>query len=230
MNYLVANWKSNKTLAEVQHWFDELGPIPYDQAQLTVIICPPNPFFLATVDLIERHTIAVKAGVQDVSPYPFGSYTGAVAAEMVSEWARFAIVGHSERRRYFGEDDLTVLAKTERVLEAGMIPIVCVDEPYMGTLLGKLPSDSHERIVVAYEPLAAIGSGDPAEPEHVSNIARRIKELTSQATPVLYGGSTNAANLKDYTDLSLVAGALVGGASLDPAEWKAMITGYSLAD
>lgn len=227
MRYLVGNWKSNKTFDEAQAWFNEIPEaiIPTDTE---VVICPPYPY-LVTLANDGRRTTSLKLGVQDVSQFPYGAYTGAVAVEMVKEWADYAILGHSERRKYFHETHQEVANKVDRCIEAGLTPIVCVDEDYINQQIAAIQDEHMKKIIVAYEPLSAIGSGDPDTPKHAVQVARAIKDKAEFDVPVLYGGSVKPGNIQSFLSHQEISGALVGGASLDPTQWKDLIAAFSLA-
>lgn len=223
MNYLVANFKSHKTLAETRHWFDQILTLTYDPQTVEVIACPPAPYLLDCADLLHAASTSLKLGIQDISPFPFGAYTGAISAPMITDWVNYAIVGHSERRRYFGETSDDVLNKVEESLAAGITPIVCVDEPYLEEQLRPLKKSDFTRILVAYEPVSAIGSGNPDTPSHADEIGSRIKHLTDNRTPVLYGGSVNPENIGLFLNQTHINGALVGSASLNPDSFTQLI-------
>jgi len=221
--YLVANWKSHKTLAEALSWLETMKGWRGTEG-MKVIVCPPLPYLRSMHQVIVRYSMPIELGTQDISPYPFGAYTGAVSAGMVKEFVTYAIVGHSERRRYFHETDQEVANKVGQCLENGLRPILCIDEPYLESQIYALSDLSKEKLVVAYEPLAAIGSGNPDTPEHAQSVAERVKAAMQADVPVLYGGSVTAENIQPYLNMPAIAGALVGGASLDPESWKALIS------
>lgn len=227
MNYLVANWKSNKTLAEVKIWFESLNLTRVDPEQIQLIVCPPAPFLLDVADSIHRQKLPIKLGIQDISPFPFGAYTGAITAGMVAEWVDFAIVGHSERRRYFSESNQDVDKKISEALKENITPIVCIDEPYLQSQLQTIEKSNHTKIMVAYEPVSAIGSGNPDTPKHADQIGERVKKILDNRTPVLYGGSVNQENLGYYLNQTHINGALIGGASLDPQEFSMLVNSIS---
>jgi triosephosphate isomerase len=227
MRYLVGNWKSNKTLEESLAWLKEIREASISP-EVEVVICPPYPF-LATLANDERRTTSLKLGVQDVSPFPFGAYTGAIAAEMIKDWAHYAILGHSERRKYFHETHQEVANKVDRCVEAGIVPIVCVDEDYIDQQMAAIQNEHIKKIIIAYEPLSAIGSGDPDTPEHSVQVAQTIKDKAEFDVPVLYGGSVKPGNIQSFLSHQEISGALVGGASLDADEWNNLITAFALA-
>ncbi len=225
MRYLVGNWKSNKTLEESLQWFAEMRAVNIPQ-ETEVVICPPNPYLLHLKSQISNEKL--KLGVQDVSPFPFGAYTGAIAVEMVKQWAQYAIVGHSERRKYFHESHQDVANKVDRCIEVGITPIVCVDEEYVEAQLAAINDANMAKIIVAYEPLSAIGSGTPDTPDHAVQVALAIKDKAGVDVPVLYGGSVKPENIQSFLSHAEISGALVGGASLDPHAWQDLIAASTL--
>jgi triosephosphate isomerase len=227
MRYLVGNWKSNKTLDDSLAWLKKIREASISP-EVEVVICPPYPF-LVTLANDERLTTSLRLGVQDVSPFPFGAYTGAIAAEMIKDWAHYAILGHSERRKYFHETHQEVANKVDRCVEAGIVPIVCVDEDYIDQQIAAIQNEHIKKIIIAYEPLSAIGSGDPDTPEHAVQVAQAIKDKAEFDVPVLYGGSVKPGNIQSFLSHPEISGALVGGASLDADEWNNLITAFALA-
>lgn len=226
MRYLVGNWKSNKTLQESLDWFEQFKGVTLPD-DLEVVICPPFPYIPHLSSFNSDLSSIIKLGSQDISPFPFGAYTGAVTAEMVKEWTSYAIVGHSERRKYFHETHQEVANKVSLCLQHNIAPIVCVDEGYVDQQLAAIESELIAKIVMAYEPLAAIGSGNPDTPDHAAEVAKRIKDRAEADVPVLYGGSVKPDNIRSFVEKEEIAGALVGGASLDPQTWQALIDAFS---
>jgi triosephosphate isomerase len=221
--YLVANLKSHKTLQETLTWVDELDDLHYMADNVQMIVCPPFPYLYQTFARVSAKSLAINIGSQDISPFPYGAYTGAVAADMIKDWVNYVIVGHSERRRYFHETDQEVANKVDQCIEAGITPIVCVDEPYLESQINALTKDSRGKLLFAYEPLAAIGSGHPDTPEHAQNVAERIKTQIEANVPVLYGGSVDADNVLEQLKQKSIDGVLVGTASLESGSWKALV-------
>ncbi len=214
MNYIVANWKSNKTFDEVWSWFDDFAQeFRYEEGK-TTIVAPSFPFLFEAKKKIDELGLEISLSSQDVSGFPFGAYTGAVSSGMLKEVVEYAIVGHSERREYFHETDQEIANKVRQLQEAGIKPILCVDEPYAQSQMAALDSNAGKDLIVAYEPLEAIGSGKPQEPELVKKVVDNILNVMGDVV-VLYGGSVKEANAKEYMDIKGVNGLLVGGASLD---------------
>jgi triosephosphate isomerase len=219
--YLVGNWKSNKTWEEAREYLNRLHINSLGQHK--VVLCPPFPYLVPMAQLIKDKQLPVLLGTQDLSPFPFGAYTGAVTGAMVAGYASYAIVGHSERRKYFHETNQDVWNKARTALDNNVTPIVCVDEPYMEAQLVTFTKEELKRIVVAYEPLSAIGSGKPDTPEHANAVADRIHWITESQVPVLYGGSVTADSVRQFVEQPLVSGVLVGSASLDPDSWSRLV-------
>lgn len=218
MKYLVANWKSNKTIAEATAWLQQLAN--YDLptgANLEIIVAAP---FTALAAM--KETGGFKLAAQDVSPFPSGAHTGEVSAAMLKDLVDYVIIGHSERREYFGESAEMVAQKTNQAVKVGLKPIICLDEPYLENQISKLlgPAGS---LFFAYEPVAALKLDQPATPEHAVQVAEKIKRLVPGAM-VLYGGDVDSENAADYKDLD---GLLIGQASLKEDEFKKIIESIS---
>lgn len=211
---IVANWKANKQLSEIEPWFDALDS-SWIKNDNQVVVAPPFPFLsvVRSEILINSFDQLMSLAVQDVSPYEAGSYTGAIATHQLVELnVRYAIVGHSERRQYFHETNQDVANKVERLIAAKITPIVCVDDDYIQSQAAAIDDGHLPECVVAYENIAAIGSGDPTSPDKVSTVINQIKDTFDQVK-VMYGGSVNPGNATEY--LEICDGVLVGGASLD---------------
>ena len=216
-------------------------------ARCDVAVCPPTTLIAAAVAEAKGTRVAV--GGQDcaAAPVPFGAFTGDISAEMIADLgARLVIVGHSERRTLHGETDAIVRAKAEAAARAGLTAIVCIGETakdrrdgatedVLSTqLAGSLPSRSIPGLVVAYEPVWAIGTGvTPTAGEiaaahaHIrSRMADRIGRGEAEATRILYGGSVKASNAREIAAVSGVDGALVGGASLKAAEFLSIVAAF----
>jgi triosephosphate isomerase len=242
---LAANWKMNPgssaeamTLAAAIR----VGALPY-QSTTEVVICPPFPWILPVVDAVAGSGIEV--GAQDCFWQEKGAYTGEVSATMLATCCGWVIVGHSERRQHQLESDADLARKVEAALSAGLKVIACVGEGdadnqagmtetvVEGQLRGMLarvdPELAHQ-LVIAYEPVWAIGTGRNAESGQVDVTMSKIQVVTAELTRlqasrvrVLYGGSVTAANVVSYLELDSCAGCLVGGASLKADEFTRMI-------
>jgi triosephosphate isomerase (TIM) len=212
---IVANWKSNKTAQEADHWMDEFKHVRVPDSG-RVVITPSFPL-LPTVQLATQTMKNVAVGTQTISTFSAGSYTGAVSARNLLGFdVTHAIVGHSEQRRYFHTTNQDVARQVDQCLINDIVPIVCIDENELARQADAIPSDQLRSCVVAYEPVDAIGSGNNAPVDEVREMHDRIRVVFGNV-PVLYGGSVNPSNAAEY---ALVAdGFIVGTASLDVHEF-----------
>ena len=238
---IAGNWKMNGSLADndtlVRALLAGIGG-----AACHVAVCVPAPY-LAQVQML-RSGSALELGAQDVSQHRQGAYTGEVSAAMLKEFGvRYAIVGHSERRQYHGETDALVAEKAKAALAAGITPIVCVGETLAEREAGKTESvvkrqmaavihaNGHciSEVVVAYEPVWAIGTGKTASPEQAQQVHALLRAQLKAASEhadlisILYGGSMNAANAAALLAQPDIDGGLVGGASLKAADFLQII-------
>lgn len=212
---IVANWKSNKTAREALEFMGEFGGIFEAREDVGVIICPSYLSVPAVSEYVKSNNMQVEIGVQNVSELEEGAYTGEVAASQASELVKHAIIGHSERRKLFGETDERVAKKVQMAAKNGLEPIVCV-------ISENIPIPTEVKIV-AYEPVEAIGTGNPDTPENAEKVSKLIKEKNPRITHVIYGGSVTAENVSGFTKMPNVSGVLVGGASLDPRVFASII-------
>ena len=235
---VVGNWKMNGGLAANARLLARLVDGARDVAR-PMAVCVPFPYLAQAQAALSGTPVAW--GAQDVSPHASGAYTGDVAATMVAEFGcRHAIVGHSERRQGHGEADGVVAAKARAALAAGLVPIACVGETLaerdagetavvvlrqLDAVLQAVGSDAG-RLVFAYEPVWAIGTGRTATPGQAQEVHARLRERLAAAgasdAPLLYGGSVKAANAAALFAMPDIDGGLVGGASLDADEFLAI--------
>ena len=245
---IAGNWKMYKTQAETRQFFAAFKPLVARSKHCDIVIAPPYTSLSVAAEAAKGTEIAIAA--QNVHGRPEGAFTGEISAGMLIETGCTAvIIGHSERRQYFNDTDATVLSKTQAALEAGLTPIVCVGEVLaereseqteavlrrqFEAGLGALTQAEFSRILLAYEPVWAIGTGKTATPELASQAHRYLRELAearfsfelASALRILYGGSVKPDNIKGLMAQSEIDGALVGGASLDPQSF-ASIVNYS---
>lgn len=209
--WIIANWKSNKNIAEVLDWVSKVGPEIPKNENLKVVVCPTFSCLSEIKKTIQVGNFPMLVGAQDLSPFGIGAYTGEEPAELLKGLVDLAIVGHSERRKNFGETDEMVAQKTKQALEQGITPLVCVqgaDTP--------VPDGCK---LVAYEPVWAIGTGNPDTPENANQVAGTLKEKYGQDLEVLYGGSVTSENVESFLAVSNISGLLIGKASLDATEF-----------
>jgi triosephosphate isomerase len=241
---VAANWKMHKTIAEAEAFLAEFLSSLGAGNDVGVVICPPYPALKATVELCLQSMIRVAA--QNMHFEPHGAFTGEVSAPMLLELGVDGVVlGHSERRAYFAESDEALARKVPVALEAGLDPILCVgeteDERDAGQTeevlrhqveadLAQVPDGRLSEVVIAYEPVWAIGTGRTATPEQAAEAIGLIRSLVSArneeagaAIRILYGGSVKSANAVDLFEQEQIDGGLVGGASLEPDEFAEIV-------
>jgi len=244
---MVGNWKMNvnhlEAIQMVQKLAYRLESEDYERAE--VVVAPAFTALRSVQLVIEQEHMLIGLAAQDVHWEPEGAFTGEVSAPMLAKLAcRYVIVGHSERRQHFGETDASVNKKARAVLAADMSPIVCVGETLEEREAGQAEEvvktqlraglarlEGLERVVVAYEPVWAIGTGRHALPDDAGLMAEIIREAlrelsdsnVAEQVRILYGGSVNAGNIKDFMAKKHIDGGLVGGASLDPDGFAAIV-------
>lgn len=218
--YIVGNWKSNKTESETISWFQRLMINDLRFTNKEIIVCPSFTMLPILKSLIINHKSSIKLGAQDISPFEDGPYTGEVNGKQIKEFADYVIIGHSERRSHFGEEEGMVNKKLEMGFKYGLIPILCVSDTTQLQTINHEPITNN--LIVAYEPLFAIGTGSPDTPENADSIAFTIKKELGNVL-ALYGGSVKETNVNSFTSKSNIDGILVGGASLDPKEFVNII-------
>jgi triosephosphate isomerase len=241
---VAGNWKMNKTAAEARELVASLlGPLG-GIAQVEKVLCPPYLAIPAVAEMLKGSTIGL--GAQNLHWEPKGAFTGEAAANMVKEFCGYVIIGHSERRTYFGETDATVNKKLRAALQADLTPIVCVGETLdqyeskqtaevvqrqIAAGLADIDPANATRIVIAYEPVWAIGTGKASSAENANYVhgevirpalAKLFGTEKALAMRIQYGGSVTAANAAELFAMSDIDGALVGGASLKPEEFIAI--------
>ncbi len=234
-----------KTAAETSAFFEKFLPLVAQSAERDIVIAPVFVNIPAAVAAAAGGKVEISG--QDLYWGKEGAFTGEVAGPMLAAaGAKWAIIGHSERRQYFGETEETVYKKTVAALEAGLNPIVCIGEKLeeresgktepvlLAQLrggLGQLSANQVDKLTIAYEPVWAIGTGKTATPEMAQEAHRYIRSMVARQfgfgpanhVRVLYGGSVKPDNIKGLMDKPDIDGALVGGASLDPASFASIV-------
>lgn len=243
---MAGNWKMFKTPAETIAFFEKFLPLVVKSTHAEVAICPPFVNIAAAVEA----TKGTRVGIGGQNCYwqnKEGAFTGEVTPAMLkAAGCRYVIIGHSERRQYFGETDATVLARTKAALEAGLTPMVCVGEllaeresgktsevlatQFTGGIAGLTPEE-FSKIVIAYEPVWAIGTGKVATPEIAQDTHKSIRDLVeakfgkdaAAAVRILYGGSVKPDNVTGLMAKPDIDGALVGGAALKAEDFAGVV-------
>jgi len=244
---VAGNWKMYKTSADTRAFFAAFSPLIADANFCDIVVAPPFTAISAAVESTRNTKISI-AG-QDVYWEKEGAFTGEVSPAMLRETGcRYVIIGHSERRQLFGETDEMVAKKTKAALAAGLTPIVCVGETLaereaghtericeaqLRNGPGALTAEEFSRILMAYEPVWAIGTGRTATPEIAAAshrylrqcVAKRFSPEQAAALRILYGGSVKPDNIQGLMAQEELDGALVGGASLDPKSFASIVNG-----
>jgi triosephosphate isomerase (TIM) len=242
---IAGNWKMYKTQAETRAFFSAFAPLVASSTHCDIVIAPPFTSIPAAFEATKNTRIGI--GGQDVYWEKEGAFTGQVSTGMLVEaGCRYVIIGHSERRQSFGETDENVAKKTLAALSAGLVPIVCVGEILADREAGRthqvcktqftaglasLTQEQFSRILIAYEPVWAIGTGRTATPEIAADVHRFLRQCAAaQFSPghastlrILYGGSVKPDNIQGLMAQEELDGALVGGASLDVKSFAAIV-------
>lgn len=217
--YIVANWKSNKTALEAEEWLtyfkNQFDQNNIDFTNKEIIICPSFQALTLAKQLVDNLKIPTKIGAQNISSFGPGAYTGEISGEQLAGIVQSVIIGHSERRINFAETDEILNTKTQNAIKYNLTPIFCVQNENI-----RVPQGVK---IVAYEPVEAIGTGVPDTPENADKVASLIKQKNKEIVAVLYGGSVTSNNVNSFTSTENISGVLVGGASLDPAEFFRII-------
>jgi len=253
---MAGNWKMNLNHAEAVHLVQKLALTltdkKHDYAKAEVVVVPPFTDLRSVQTVVAGDHLQIKYGAQDVSVHDDGAYTGEISSSMLAKLGcSYVVVGHSERREYHAETDATVNAKAKKARAAGMTPIVCVGEGLEvrkegrhvehtlaqvdGSLEGFSAAEVSE-LVIAYEPVWAIGTGEVATPEDAQEVAAAIRARIGEvhgadaaaSIRILYGGSVKASNVAGIMQKADVDGALVGGASLQADEFGGICRFYAM--
>lgn len=218
--YVLGNWKSNKTMDEAAFWIDTYSKKQKNLPEnITVIVCPA----FHHVSLFDKQTCSVALGVQDISAFDTGAYTGEIAASMLEGLVTYAMIGHPERRIHFSETNEQVAEKVKKVLAHNIKPVVCVSHMDQVRSLRTLVPEYAKNGVILYEPTGAIGTGIAGTPESANNAAKEIINILGNA-PVLYGGSVVPENVSGFINEEYISGVGVGGASLDAEKFIQLIS------
>ncbi|MDQ1528849.1 MAG: triosephosphate isomerase [Actinomycetota bacterium] len=246
--FIAGNWKMNldhlQSIAFVQKLAWSLKDANHDFAKTEVAVFPPFTDLRSVQTLISADKLELGFGAQDVSAHASGAYTGEIAAQFLKALdVRYVIIGHSERRQYHNETDELLAQKIAIAIENGIVPVICVGEsaedlevhgpsavPVAQLRAALALAGGATNIVVAYEPVWAIGSGQAATPEQAEQVAEQLRLVVAEilgdevadATRILYGGSVKSTNIAGFLRKPNVDGALVGGASLDIAEFASI--------
>jgi len=242
---IAGNWKMNKTASETKKFAEELKTILPKAKWCDVVVCVPFVNIPAAIRAFKDMRVSV--GAQDLFYEKSGAYTGQVSADMLKDLGiKYVIIGHSERRQYFGETDITVNKKVHAALEAGLHPIICVGETLEQREMGVtvdlinlqvksafagISADKVRKCVIAYEPVWAIGTGKTATSDQAGEVCNAIRATirllygarVARSVTIQYGGSMNPGNAADLLSQPDIDGGLIGGAALKPDQFVDII-------
>jgi len=242
---IAGNWKMNNTIAAGVELVKALAPLVKDNNKVDIVVCPTATALCGVADAVKGTNIQV--GAQNVHWEKSGAYTGEISTEMLNEiGVKYVVLGHSERRDYFGETDEGVNKRAKAAFAAGITPIICCGESlqireagsYINHVVGQInaaldgfKADEAAKLVIAYEPIWAIGTGKTATFEQAEEVCKAIREAvakkfdqaTADAIRIQYGGSVKPATIKDLMQQPNVDGALVGGASLKAKDFSEIV-------
>ncbi len=242
---IAGNWKMNMLASQVKPFAEELKTLNPRAKWCETVFCVPYVMIPAALKAFKDSRVAI--GAENLNENPKGAFTGEVSAAMLADLGvKYVIIGHSERRQYYGETDISVNKKVHAALEAGLNPIVCVGESLeqremditlelitlqVKAALAGVPAEKMRRIVIAYEPIWAIGTGKTATAEQANEVCCAIRTVIrklygariARATTIQYGGSMNEKNARELLAQPDIDGGLIGGASLVPEKFSAII-------
>ena len=221
---LVANWKSHFSISEAKSWLD-LFSTRLEQSPYELIVCPPFSLLSAVKEKSAELRLPINLGAQDISPFPVGSYTGAVSVQNLEGLdIQYVLVGHSERRKYFHETSNDVANKITQCHSSSITPIVCVDAENVRQQLATIDQALLSSCVFAYEDPKHIGTGVPSSIQEAEIVASVIRQHAGATVKVLYGGSANKETAKEFLVSPVFNGLLIGSASLSADEFAHLST------
>lgn len=218
---IIANFKANKSVAQTTHWLESFmakWSMAKKEKERHVVVAPSFLSLAVADSILKRHqSNGINLAVQDISPYSAGAYTGAVAGENLQGLAiNYAILGHSERRKYFHETNNEIAMKVEQAVISGISPVVCLDQPYLETQIASIDEKYLDKCIFAFEPTESIGTGKHTDVGTVKKVVEKIKNLVPNAK-VIYGGSVDVLTVGQY--LLVTDGVLVASKSLNPNDF-----------
>ena len=224
--FVIGNWKCTKSVDDARSWIDKFrrGYTPVDGVE--VVLAPPLVVLAKLADYLEEAALEQFAlAAQDVSPFPLGSYTGATAADMLKGLCRYAIVGHSERRRYFHETAQDAVNKVSEAADASIVPIICVDEKIAMSQLTALRDIDCDNMVIGYTPADMASYREPQHPDKIAEVAGFISQVYP-TRPIIYGGKVDTRNYHRYLSIEGISGLFLGAASLQPESFLEIVQAF----
>ncbi len=227
---VIGNWKMYTQAADAHVLATTIRNYAANINGIEIVLCPPTIWLSEVLSIVGKGG-KIELGAQNMFYEKEGPYTGETSPLMIHDLAKYVIIGHSERREHFGETNLEVNEKVIASLRAGLAPIICVGEKkkskqyptevvnQLKEALAHVPKKYYKEIIVAYEPVWAIGTGETADPEYAVKVIAQLRQLVLRDSPILYGGSVNSKNAAGFAARPEIDGLLVGGASLRASEF-----------
>jgi len=228
---VVGNWKMFTSLTDALVLSTGVRDGVEEFSGLEVILCPPAIWLTEISGVVHKSAQNIALGAQNINYLSEGEYTGEISGNMVRDVAKYAIVGHSERRKYFAETNDIISRKVAAAIDAGLSPIVCVGEKKrsddsikeivseLEDSLADIKKGEYKDIIIAYEPVWAVGADIAADPDYCARVIVKLREVVDAATPIIYGGDVNASNAYNFVWRPEIDGVLVGRASLKVADF-----------
>lgn len=228
---VIGNWKMYGTLSDAMVLATAVRNGVENFSNLEVVLSPPAVFLAPVSEIIHRGTKNISLSAQNIHYLSEGEFTGEISAGMIKNIAEYVIVGHSERRKYFSESSEVVSRKAAAAIDAGISPVVCVGETKKSSnsadkvvdelkkSLSDIKKTDYEKIIIAYEPVWAVGAKESATPEYSAKVISALREIVGQKTSIIYGGAVDSANVYEFVHRPEIDGVLVGRASLRAKEF-----------
>lgn len=228
---VVGNWKMFTSLSDALVLSTGVRDGVEGFSGVEVILCPPAIWLTEVADVVRKSAENIALGAQNINYLSEGEYTGEISAKMVRDVAKYSIVGHSERRKFFAETSDVVSRKVAAAIDAGLSPIICVGEnersddsvdlvvKELEESLSDIKKEEYKDVIVAYEPVWAVGASEPADPDYCARVIVKLREVVDNFTPVIYGGDVNASNVYNFIKRPEIDGVLVGRASLKVSDF-----------
>jgi triosephosphate isomerase len=228
---VAGNWKMNTNLADATILATMIKNRVEDLPGVEIVLCPPAIYLSPLSEIISKDLKHLSLGAQNIHYARSGAFTGEISAIMIKEYCRYVILGHSERREHFYEDNELINDKIQAALKNRIKPIICVGERRknrdsykeaayeLKKNLAGVDKADYKNLIVAYEPVWAVGALEPATAEYAAKAITIIREIVGQKTPILYGGSVDSGNIAEFTARPEIDGALVGRASIKATEF-----------
>lgn len=228
---VVANWKMYTSFSDAVVLSTAIRDGVENISGLEIVLCPPSVWLTEVAHIIHKDLSHISLGAQNIHYLSEGDFTGEISASMIRDVAKYVIVGHSERRKHFDEDISIISRKVAAAIDASLSPIVCVGEKNRSQAsasevaselkdeLSDVKKEDYKNLIIAYEPVWAIGSEEPATPEHAARVITALREVVHFETPILYGGSVDASNVYKFVSRPEIDGVLVGRSGLKSREF-----------